>query len=191
MRILLVIFVSGLILLATVPGSTCGPMPVSLFDIVRYSDLIVIAEVSEVAIVGKLEIENWNKAKAVLTIQEVLKGNAFEDTVEVAFLEPRGKMSSTLRHTRYKAGEKVLTFLSYSPDTQGYRSADPDRGALAIKAEKPPRVETVITPAELEEIELRIGEIQELLEVKDDDERKRLTVDWLVDRAIEPHDPVD
>ncbi len=186
MRFWFAILVSGLMTLAPAPGSTSGGPPVPLFDMVRYSDMIIIAEVTELQIVGKLQDRPVNNAKAVLTIQKVLKGQAFEATVDVFFVKPGRNIISTAGHARYNTGEKVLAFLYFSPNGHGYRTFDQENGALAIKTEKPFAGAKVLTPGELEKAEVRIEQIQEILEIKDDEERKRRTVNWLVECAIDP-----
>ncbi len=166
-------------------GSASGPPPKALWEKVRYSELIVIAEVSEVVSLERsAEAENGVVMKARLEIEKVLHGHHVDASVDVFFWRP--DRTSTAPLAFYKQGDRILVFLEYFPDKDEYRTFDSRYGIMVYSDDDASPSSWDITLENSEKWENRIAEIQEILEIEEEVEWKARMVDWLVGRAVSP-----
>lgn len=131
------------------------------------SEFIIYADVINIE---KIESDDhWNDTKAVLVIKEIIQGKIENDTINVFFTP--GMICPA--PARYEEGTTVLAFL----DKQ---KKDYVTHALSYGSK------TIGTKA-FEAYKSRIIELQNILKIKDEDEKAEQTIDWLVTCAVDSH----
>ncbi|MEM9556936.1 MAG: hypothetical protein AAGC60_21940 [Acidobacteriota bacterium] len=156
---------AGVLLLAGVVAVQAYPIPpVPLWGLVAKADLIVVAEVVEVA-ERDADEDDWNSAVARLEVIDALKGETGA-SIEVPF--PAGLMCPAPPH--YEPGERVLAFLSR--DDGGWRTVALSYGTLYPDDEA------------LEDFRLLIDRAIDLQ--TDEKAAERAPIDWLVRAAALP-----
>ncbi|KIC63519.1 hypothetical protein [Chryseobacterium taiwanense] len=143
--------------------------PTPLRVLVSETENIVYAQVTDIK-QNKNESKNdWNKDLiAVLTIKEILQGKINSKTVEVYFSnEPSCPMPA-----QYEKDQEILVFLDQ--DIDKYTTHALTYGLKTLEQ------------SEYEIYKSRILEIQQILKVTNNEERKIKTIDWLIDCAYNP-----
>jgi len=144
--------------------------PNALKKLAADSQVIVVAQVESID-VGRSEIiqdgdsiETVNElSQANLVVLDVLKGNP-ESIITVEF----NKRISCPAPASYQEGTKVLAFLDKKPLVNKYSTHARSYGAKTLN------------DVDLEIYVQRIEEIQQILQLKDKDEQRNETIEWLV-----------
>ncbi|MBV6645542.1 MAG: hypothetical protein KI790_08845 [Cyclobacteriaceae bacterium] len=145
-------------------SSPITPQP--LRKLVIESEYILHADVIDVKKVNPRVRRHG--AKAILLIKEVLQGSMIEDTVEVFF---RPSMICP-GPASYEKGTTVLAFLDqleqgYFTHALSYGSKTLDESAFNLYKK-------------------RIIEMQDIADIKDEEEKSAKTIDWLISCAMRP-----
>ena len=141
--------------------------PRPLRKLVMESEFIIYADVINIE-----EIEaddHWNDAKAVLVIKEIIQGKIENDTINV-FFTPGMICPSP---ARYEKGTTVLAFLDKQKKDYVTHALSYGSKTIGSKA--------------FEAYKSRIIEMQNILKIKDEDEKAEQTIDWLVTCAVDSH----
>ncbi|ASK30243.1 hypothetical protein CEY12_09005 [Chryseobacterium sp. T16E-39] len=145
--------------------------PRPLRKLIIESENIVYAKVKDIKENKLAKPSDWNNSHiAILVIQEVLQGKLNTQTIEVYF----SPEFSCPMPAHYKKGTTVLAFLDKNKDEEGYKTHALSYGAKILKKEKYSIYKN------------RIIEMQKILEIKDENEKKIKTTDWLVDCSLDP-----
>ncbi len=140
--------------------------PRPLRKLVMESEYIVYADVIEIKTIDS--DEDWLDAKATLVLREILQGKIKKDTIEVLFTPGLTCPSPA----RYEKGSTVLAFLDkYKKEYYTH--------ALSYGSKS-------VTPKAFQIYKSRIIEMQNILKLKDEGEKTKKTINWLVDCAVNP-----
>lgn len=139
--------------------------PRPLRKLVIESGFIVYADVIEIE---AIETDNhWNDTKAILVIKELIQGKINNDTIDVYFT-PNMICPSP---ARYVKGTTVLAFLDKKKN--GYSTHALSYGSKTVDS------------VGFEVYKSRIIEIQNILNLKNEDEKIEKTINWLITCAID------
>jgi hypothetical protein len=145
--------------------------PRPLRKLIIESENIVYAKVKDIKENKFAKSSDWNRSHlAILTIKEVLQGKVNTETIEVYF----SPEFSCPMPAHYKKGTTVLVFLDKEKNEDRYNTH-----ALTYCSK-------VLKKAQYLVYKNRIVEMQKILDIKDENEKKIKTTDWLVDCALDP-----
>lgn len=145
--------------------------PRPLRKLIIESENIVYAKVKAIKENKLAKSSDWDRSHlAILTIKEVLQGKINTQTIEVYF----SPEFSCPMPAHYKKGTTVLVFLDKEKNEDRYSTHALSYGSKVLKK------------AEYSVYKNRIVEMQKILAIKDGNERKIKTTDWLVDCALNP-----
>lgn len=145
--------------------------PRPLRKLIIESENIFYAQVKDIKENKLAKSSDWNRSHlAILTIKEVLQGKINTQTIEVYF----SPEFSCPMPAHYKKGTTVLVFLDKEKNEERYTTHALSYGSKALKKES------------YFVYKNRIVEMQKILAIKDENERKIKTTDWLVDCALNP-----